>query len=125
MKKIIIIGLGLALLAVGCNKKANPDQTNSQVQTGVAEIDMTANGFSPANITVKLGTQVVFKNTDTTVHWPASNPHPTHTDLPGFDALQNVPAGNSYSFTFSKLGQWGFHDHLNPSQFRGSITVVQ
>ena len=86
-------------------------------------ISMTSSGFSPANVTVKAGTKVVFVNNDTQPHWPASNPHPTHTDLPGFDALKNINPGQSYTFTFSKVGTWGFHDHLNPPR-GGSVTVT-
>lgn len=124
MKKIIVLVLGLTLLAAACNK-SKPAATNVPVQTGATEIGITADGFSPADITVRSGTQVVFKNTDTTAHLPASNPHPNHTDLPGFDALKGLTNGETYSFTFTKLGKWGFHDHLNPIKYRGSVTVVE
>jgi plastocyanin len=84
---------------------------------------MTSSGFSPAEVTVKPGTTVVFKNTDTQAHWPASNPHPVHTDLPGFDAKKGIAPGGSYSFVFSKVGVWGFHDHMHPSN-GGHVTVA-
>ena len=134
MKKFLALSLGIVLIAVACNKApATSNSTNSsnnnqsssnQAQTGTAEIDMTADGFSPANITVKAGIVVVFKNTGTSPRWPASNPHPTHTDLPGFDPLRGIGAGEGFSFTFTKVGTWKFHDHLNPTQ-GGSVTVVE
>lgn len=92
---------------------------NTQVQ-----IAMTDTGFSPATITVKAGTTVVFKNTGSDNHWPASNPHPVHTGLPGFDALKAITPGGTYSYTFTKAGTWGFHDHLHPN-FTGSVVVTQ
>lgn len=130
MKKIIVLGLGIILLAAACNKSTSPAATTSNmpdqtVLSGTAEIDITSAGFSPADITVKSGTVVTFKNLDTAPHWPASNPHPTHTDLPGFDALKALANGESYSFTFTQVGKWGFHDHLNPATNHGSVTVVQ
>ena len=129
MKKIIVLALGIMLLAAACNKSASPtttDNSSSQtVQSGTAEIDITSAGFSPAAITVKSGTVVTFKNLDSAQHWPASNPHPTHTDLPGFDALKGLATGETYSFTFTQVGTWGFHDHLNPIENHGSVTVVQ
>ena len=150
--KIIILALGVVLLAAACNKSSQSAQnTTTQPSTNqgtdksassdaptpppsqavtpaavsvpsTATIEMTSSGFSPSNITVTSGTTVVFKNTDTKPHWPASNPHPTHTDLPGFDALKSIDPGQSYSFTFTKVGTWGFHDHLNPTH-GGHVTV--
>jgi plastocyanin len=128
MKKILVLALGITLVAAACNSASSSTSgsqtTQQQVQSGNVEIDMTANGFSPDNITVKSGTVVTFKNLDSAPHWPASDPHPTHTDLPGFDALKGLNQGETYSFTFTQLGKWGFHDHLNSFR-QGKITVVQ
>ncbi|KKU89185.1 MAG: hypothetical protein UY19_C0018G0030 [Candidatus Wolfebacteria bacterium GW2011_GWA2_47_9b] len=38
------------------------------------------NGFSPKPITVTAGTNIVFMNESGADMWPASAPHPTHTD---------------------------------------------
>jgi plastocyanin len=54
--------------------------------------------------------------------WVASDPHPIHTDYSAFDAKQGIAPGDTYSFTFTKTGNWGFHNHLNPSA-TGTITV--
>jgi hypothetical protein len=53
--------------------------------------------------------------------WIASDPHPTHTDLSGFDALG---ARSSYSYTFNQTGEWGFHNHLRATD-TGTIIVVE
>ncbi|MGE5392208.1 MAG: cupredoxin domain-containing protein [Candidatus Saccharibacteria bacterium] len=140
--KILILILGLAVTAAACNKQtasnsstgseststpANPDQGqpggSSSASAGQSVIQMTDNGFTPSTITVKQGTTVVFQNTGTAGHWPASNPHPVHTDYPGFDAKKVVQPGDSYSFTFDRIGTWGFHDHTNPSS-GGTIVVT-
>jgi plastocyanin len=84
---------------------------------------MTSSGFDPANITVKKGTKVTFVNTDSRPRWPASDPHPSHTDYPQLDPKKAVSAGASWEFTADKVGTWGIHDHLIPTH-RGKITVT-
>lgn len=54
--------------------------------------------------------------------WVASDPHPQHSDLPEFDSLKAIPQGESYLYTFTQKGTWGYHDHLNPSAL-GTIVV--
>lgn len=85
-------------------------------------ISITDTGFSPATLTVAAGTTVTFVNNGQAPHWPASDPHPTHTALAGFDAKRGLQTGETYSFTFAQAGTWGYHDHLN-AQLTGSVTV--
>lgn len=111
---------GIVLLGVGCP----PQQpTPSALRTSsMMEVMMTASGFTPASITVPVGATVVFRNADTTPHWVASEPHPIHTGLPGFDAGRDIPAGGTYSFTFTKIGTFTYHDHLKPN-VKGTVVV--
>ena len=137
--KILLLALSLTLVAAACNKSAQTTNSSDQLplatqtQSGDSgstpsvvaskvQISITSAGFVPANVTVAPGTTVVFVNNDTTKHWPASGPHPTHTALPGFDSKPGLAPGQSYEFTFDKVGTWAFHDHLNPS-VSGSVTV--
>lgn len=83
-----------------------------------------ANGFAPKPLTVSLGTKVVFMNQSSSDVWPASAPHPAHTDYPEFDAKQPVKPGSSYEFTFDRIGTWKYHNHLNPTHF-GSVIVTE
>ncbi len=141
--KIAIVLASIALIAASCNSQTTvtpnnnpppPPPTSLQptpppppppaAMSGEVMINMTATGFEPATVTVKKGTKVTFVNKDTVPHWPASAPHPTHTDLPGFDALKGIATGASYSFTFTQVGTWKFHDHLIPNKF-GSVIVVE
>jgi plastocyanin len=92
----------------------------SQPQTHT--ISMTDAGFSVGTLTINKGDTVTFKNNGTKAIWPASAPHPTHTDYPEFDPKQAVAVGGSWSFTFTKVGTWRYHDHLNSTRF-GTIIV--
>jgi plastocyanin len=104
-------------------------------QTNVI-IDISDSGANPKDITIKNGATVVFKNTGLNQHWPASAIHPTHTVYPGssiqkcgtadegtiFDACRGLLSGETWSFTFTNIGEWRWHDHLHLS-INGKITV--
>lgn len=77
-------------------------------------ITITAAGFSPAQVSVQRGDTVTFVNNDTDRHWPASNPHPIHTDCSGFDANRGLARGEHYSFTYDYDRSCAYHDHLHP-----------
>lgn len=85
---------------------------------------LTAEGFQPSELTVKKNTKVLFTNQDSVNHWPASDPHPIHTDYAAFDPREPLAPGESWTFVFSQTGIWQFHDHLHPS-FTGTVTVEE
>lgn len=93
-------------------------------ETVYALVEMSENGFKPAQITVKKDTIIRFKNVGTTGMWPASNPHPNHTDYQDFDARRTVKPGEVYEFRFKNVGTWGVHDHLSPG-LTGRIVVQE
>ncbi|MBI3618430.1 S-layer homology domain-containing protein [Candidatus Peregrinibacteria bacterium] len=96
---------------------------SSAIRPAPSVVTSTDVGFIPSSITISAGATVTFKNDGTGPMWIASNPHPVHTDYPGFDAGRSVQHGETYQFTFTKAGRWGYHNHLNPSQ--GGTIVVQ
>lgn len=87
-------------------------------------VEMAGDGFSPTSLTIKKGDTVTFKNVGSNAHWPASAPHPTHTDYPEFDPKHEIAPGQSWSFTFEKVGTWRYHDHLNSGE-TGIIIVTE
>ena len=91
-------------------------------ESAAKTITYTDSGFSPTALTIKVGDTVVFKNNGGEDFWPASGPHPTHTNYPEFDAKKAISSGGSYSFTFTRTGSWKYHNHLNPGS-TGTITV--
>jgi len=86
-------------------------------------VQMTANGFVPSRLDVLAGDTLLFKNSDQSDHWPASDVHPTHQLYPELDAQRPIAPGESWSFALFRPGVWGFHDHLNP-QFTGQVVVL-
>ncbi|TSC78536.1 MAG: Uncharacterized protein G01um101433_201 [Parcubacteria group bacterium Gr01-1014_33] len=85
-------------------------------------IEMTLQGFSPASVTVPVGTTVRFVNRDSVGLWPASDLHPTHGICPGFDSQGPLGPGETYEFTFTAAKTCPMHDHLHPS-LRGVVVV--
>lgn len=85
-------------------------------------IRYSSNGFSPSEVTVPVGTTVMFVNDGNSAMWPASDPHPVHTAYGEFDSNRSLRKGETYSFTFTKKGNWGFHNHMMSSH-TGMVTV--
>lgn len=84
-------------------------------------VTITASGFSPSTITISVGEMVMWVNNDIKNHWPASDPHPQHTDYSGFDSL-GISSGSSWSFKFNATGTWNYHDHNLPTR-KGTVVV--
>ncbi len=97
--------------------------TTLDVQKQKHKVVYSASGFSPAVTSIAIGEAVTFINKSGNDFRPASNPHPTHTDYGSFDSNIGLPNGISYELTFTKAGEWGYHDHLNPKMI--GVVVVK
>lgn len=129
-KLLLVLG-ALVFTAASCDKKQeavtpSPVPASQTEPTAVTqeEIQVSDNGFTPKDLTVKKGSTVTFTNKSSKTVWPASDPHPTHTDDSAFDPKKGIEAGASWSFTFNQVGEWGLHDHLSPFR-RGTVTVTE
>ena len=80
-------------------------------------------GFDPSIVTVKKGQTIQWINESASKMWVASDPHPTHSDYPGFDEKKSISRGENYSFNFMNPGIWGYHNHLSPSM-GGKVIVL-
>jgi plastocyanin len=102
----------------------NPGVSSAEVPEGAHIVLRTENGFEPAELTIKKGETVVFRPTMNELYWPASNLHPSHLVYPEFDPLRPVEPTQDWAFTFDKVGEWKYHDHLAP-YFTGVVTVTE
>ena len=137
MRKWLVGIVVIALVALGTwvylNRDSATAPTTAPTQTETPsprakqtgeEVTYQTGGFSPAELTIKVGTKVTFRNDSQQQLWVASAPHPAHTDHPDFDAERGYGPGESYSFTFTEAGSWEYHNHLNPSH-TGTIVVEE
>lgn len=65
--------------------------------------------------------------------WVASAVHPTHSQYDGTSQNQHCPGGSTfdqcgtgstYSFTFEKTGEFGYHNHALAGH-RGTVVVQE
>lgn len=90
-----------------------------------AQVNVSANGFSPPVVDVPKGSTVVWINNDLSPHYIAPDDHPDHLRYRGKwddDRSGYVTPGANTSQTFFAAGTFGYHDHLFP-QFRGTVIV--
>lgn len=85
-------------------------------------IEIRDGGFVPSELTIQAGDTITFKNVRTIDAWPASDPHPTHEYLKGFDPGKAILPGGEWSITFATSGSFRFHDHLDVTA-QGRIIV--
>jgi len=115
---IIATGLstfGHSLSSGGFNKNHTPESFSVELRDG---------GFYPSELTIKVGDSITFTTIRDKNFWPASDPHPTHEFLGGFDPARSLAAEEAWTYTFNYSGVWRYHDHLNVS-FRGNVTVLE
>jgi plastocyanin len=86
-------------------------------------VEIRKDGFHPRELNIKEGDTVIFVPVEEGLFWPASDPHPTHQFLLGFDPKKPIQSGSSWSFTFNKGDTWHYHDHLSVAS-RGTIIVA-
>ena len=116
----------LAGFVIACSNSPSvpsPGDTPS-VQTNT--ITITANGASPRNIQIAVGTRVMFVNNDSRSHNMTSDPHPDHTQCPDINQVGFLAAGQSRETGNLVVARTcGFHDHDMPSQanLQGQIVI--
>lgn len=138
---IIIAVLAIAGLTVFALNNQPNDEPTPTGQSGAVRPDDTTtdeaaptpsermsivysdNGFEPADITVKKGTVITVKNESSRDVQFSSADHPTHQENNEMN-LKTLSPGESDSYTASKAGTWGYHDHIDESQ-TGTVTVTE
>lgn len=121
LKKVFLV---IVLLVVAISSAALYIKQSATLSSKTYTVTLTENGFVPQKTTVHLGDTVVFKTTRKEMFWSASDLHPTHGLYPEFDPEEPIDPKKTWSFTFTKIGKWPYHDHLFP-YYRGEIEVVE
>lgn len=111
------------------------DTTVTGTLPTTATVTYSGTSFTPATVTIAKGGTVTFVDASTRGFWVASAIHPDHEVYDGTTRAAHCAAGytgpapfdecgtgSSYSFTFTKAGTFGYHDHLNATAF-GKVVV--
>ncbi len=124
------------------NTAPSQDATASVEVTAGAQTTTTVTytdaGFSPAKVFIQNGNAVQFVNNSTRTMWVGVDDHPGHTKYDGtstkehcasgknlngsFDQCVASAPGTTYTFTFTKSGTFGYHNHT-ASKDVGSVVV--
>lgn len=123
---IVVVAAVIAVVITGGKSSTSKTQQTKDAAALVAgKVDITAAGFVPASIQVKVGDTVTWTNSDSALHQVATGPFPSEDGLAGFVAKTPQMKGDSYRYTFEKAGTYAYHDHLNPLKLNGTVVVVQ
>lgn len=139
IKKIAVVAsfLAISVVLAGCslyktnnteNQPAGQSNTTSSETSQAADsvtITFTGSGVEGSMQKVKSGGTITWKNTGTAKVQVGSASHPQHTDnqeITGNKFVLEVIPGGEETVTVSKVGTWGFHDHLN-LKVNGKVVV--
>lgn len=101
------------------------EQQPAQTGESAATITFSDAGVSPAEVTVKSGESITWTNNSSKKVQVASDNHPTHTinqELTNGQFTTELAPGGLVTVTLTKIGSWGYHDHLNPS-VKGKVVM--
>ncbi len=124
LRRLFMPGLVLLTLAVvaslpacsGGYGAANPTTTSKTSAPAASGNSVSISGFafSPATLTVSVGTTVTWTNNDSTTH--------TITSDTGVFNSGNVANGKTYSYKFTTAGTYAYHCSIH-SYMKGTVIV--
>ncbi len=112
---IVVTILGIVALS-GCvqNQQEPPQNTSSPKNTSYSTIMIQNFAYNPNTLTVKAGTNITWTNRDSAIHDVASDS--------GAFASEDLAKGESYTYNFTKPGEYTYHCNEHPSM-TGKIIV--
>lgn len=138
---LIVGGIWFAMSGNKANAPITPEtakETAPAAETTGTTITLTDSGFTPETVTVAVGDTVTFVNQSSRGMWVGSDDHPTHTNYDGtstrehcadgaanngtFDQCTPSATGTTWTYTFTKAGTFGFHNHVGASS-KGTVVV--
>lgn len=123
---IVIIIIGIVVWKVHKHTNAHTNKTTVYQRAPLPKevtVTLTKNGFTPSQVTIKIGSAVRWKNQSGTQQTVNSDNYPTnqlHREL-NFGVFSN---GSSVVYTFTKPGIYGYHNQFHQEQ-EGKIIVVE
>ena len=107
-------GVVLGLLAVSLTAGSVATAEPAAEQTLVVEMASSPNRFAPTEIVVAPGMTVTWRT--------VGGSHTTTSESGMWDSVDRIPVGESYSFTFNDVGEFGFF--CRPHQDQGMVGKV-
>lgn len=115
----VIVLLTGVTWAVVARTKNNQSVATAAKQTEGPTVNLAMDGISPATIKVKVGQEVTWINQDTRQHRLTAD----QSSLAGFDSVDALGKGDSYTFTFDAKGTFHYYDPADPKAYNGTVIV--
>jgi plastocyanin len=138
MRVIHVVTIGGFVVAAACGGSSGSTGTISGGDGGgtppgsPAPVTIQDFSFSPANVTIKVGTTVKWTNNGPSAHDVVSDAGVWTSGTlsgPGGSYGGGSTAGGSFQFTFAQPGTYPYHCAIHPPSaypnFTGTVTVTQ
>lgn len=126
---LVLIGFAVAVMYFSRNNPllANNGQIASSPQINTRQprtytVFYGLGVFSPTNIRIHVGDSVRFQNDGNIPMRVVSDSTRGILDLAGFDSVGEIPLGGIFSYTFSQVGIFGYHNVRNADE-EGTVIV--
>ncbi len=115
---LVVVSLLAVISALACSGGSGygnaPTTTSSVAAATGNSVTLASFAFSPATITVKVGTTVTWTNQDSTTH--------TITSDSGVWDSGNIAQNGTYTYAFSKAGTFPYHCSIH-TYMKGTVIV--
>lgn len=117
---LALVGVALALTAVGCGSDDSAAPPVSLVEGVEAEVSAIDNSFRPETLTVQAGTEVVFTNDGRTEH----NVLPVEGTDWGVQTEDFLPDAE-YRYRFTEPGTYAYYCSLHGTKTNGMVGTIE
>jgi plastocyanin len=114
---LVLVAAAVAAAALALSQEGSgPSTTGSALPAGNETIEISNFAYSPASVTVKVGTTITFTNEESVEHTATSNTE-------GLFETGALGMGQSVRLKMNKVGTFSFHCSFH-AFMRGTIKVV-
>jgi len=110
---VVVVGviIGLRMLKGG--------DAATAISASVASANIAPAGVSPATVHVKPGQPITWVNQDVRPHRLTAD----QSMIPGFDTVDVLNQGDSYTYIFETKGTFHYYDPADPKAYVGTVIV--
>jgi len=105
-----------AIFTNSCSKSDDMGSSGGGLDPNAQNVSIQGMAFTPATVTVAIGTKIVWTNMDTDAHTVTSD------DGTSFNS-GNISSGGTFNFTPTQTGSFPYHCSIHPSM-TGTVQVV-
>lgn len=124
---LLLVLLSLAVLYFGKSGSSKPVSVASSNHTGSRSsrtyaVFYSGGVFSPTNLRIHSGDTVKFQNNGFSAIKISPNTEKDQENGVGFENIGEISSKNSFSYTFSTVGIFNYHNEKNPNE-AGAIII--